>query len=41
LCAQGYVDRNRRVTIELECYCDWDKGGSSSTVTEILEVVGI
>ena len=41
MCAQDYVDRDRRATIEWECDYDWDKADSGSTVSEILWVVGI
>ena len=41
MCAQDYVDRDRRATIERECDCDWYKADSSSTATEIRWVVGI
>jgi hypothetical protein len=41
LCAQDYVDRDRRATIEWDCDYDWDKADSSNTATEIRWVVGI
>lgn len=41
MCAQDYVDRDRRATIERECDYDWYNADSSSTATEIRWVVGI
>lgn len=35
LCAQDYIDRDRRATIKWKCDYDWDKANSSSTATEI------